>query len=48
VAWHIAKSLKKNIPIVKNWDIKLEKFNPPLGGKTESAMIEISLQAITN
>jgi dihydroneopterin aldolase len=43
VAWRIAKSLEKNIPMVKKWNIKLEKLNPPLSGRTESAVIEISL-----
>jgi dihydroneopterin aldolase len=43
VAWRIGKSLQANIPVVGNWDIKLSKLQPPLGGKTESATIEISL-----
>ena len=41
VAWRIVGALKKNIPTVENWDIKLTKMNPPLGGKVDKAIINI-------
>ena len=47
VAYRILKSLQSNFPTVKKANISIKKMNPPLGGKTTSVGVEMSLDEVS-
>ena len=43
VAWRIGTSIKDEIKAVEQVWVKVTKFNPPIGGQSDSVAVEVEI-----